>query len=752
MGEKAWLRAQESVLSSRAMFPTSVIFSASLVLFAGSLSVADDRAALVDGVQLLPPTGAPGGVSVVGPSAFAVIAGKEGKTLSPVVAAAHWEKGRVVAFGHNGYLGLTSEPDAAKLLLNAVEWAAGPAKARVGVHKNPALAEHLRAHGFKVDSLDGADWSKKFKGLAAICVDAHALDAMRDVLPVAKFVKDGGGLVTAATGWGWASTHAGKSLADDFPGNTLLRASGLVFNGRTPDKTDKVGYLVGSENLDLLNASRALDALVAHEEKKTSLDDAGLAQAGATISEALQAVPADDTTFSARIAALAKRPGAFILPTEKQPLKADQPLARLLLAYAGEQLKRSKPEALKPHPSAPDFPGAVPPNAKLEPRTLTIDTAVPGWHSTGLYAAPGALLRVKIPADAAGQGFRVRIGCHADKLWHLDSWKRVPDITTSTPLDAAQTAAANSFGGLVYIEVPDKPRTSSLAVTIEGAVGAPYYELGKTTRLQWLQLRAKPGPWAELACSRIVIAVPSSAIRTLEDPEPLMKFWDSVVAAEDELAGTASQRKRPERIVPDVQISAGYMHSGYPIMTWMDVVPLSVDVEKMRAGSWGHFHELGHNHQNGDWTFDGTTEVTCNIFSLYCMEKLCGKPPGIGHDAMEPDKVARRMAQHMSGSQSEKFARWKGDPFLALTMYAQLRAAFGWEPYQKVFAEYLTLPAAERPKNDQAKHDQWMVRMSKAVGKNLGPFFDAWGIPLTDAAKAEVASLPAWMPDGMPKS
>ena len=25
-----------------------------------------------------------------------------------------------------------------------------------------------------------------------------------------------------------------------------------------------------------------------------------------------------------------------------------------------------------------------------------------------------------------------------------------------------------------------------------------------------------------------------------------------------------------------------------------------------------------------DWTFDGTGEVTCNLFSLYVMDKLCG--------------------------------------------------------------------------------------------------------------------------------
>ena len=28
-------------------------------------------------------------------------------------------------------------------------------------------------------------------------------------------------------------------------------------------------------------------------------------------------------------------------------------------------------------------------------------------------------------------------------------------------------------------------------------------------------------------------------------------------------------------------------------------------------------HEFGHNMQRPEWTFDGATEVTCNIFSLH---------------------------------------------------------------------------------------------------------------------------------------
>jgi hypothetical protein len=170
----------------------------------------------------------------------------------------------------------------------------------------------------------------------------------------------------------------------------------------------------------------------------------------------------------------------------------------------------------------------------------------------------------------------------------------------------------------------------------------------------------------------------------------------------------------------------------------------------MNAGQWGFFHELGHNHQQGEWTFAGTVEVTCNLFSLYVCESVCGQPPGQGHDAMKPENVTKKTERY-TGTGVD-FEKWKADPFLALTMYNQLRQAFGWETYKKVFAEYRALPSGEKPKTDDEKRDQWMVRFSRAVGKNLGPFFQAWGVPTSEKARASIANLPAWMPDDFPKA
>ena len=89
-------------------------------------------------------------------------------------------------------------------------------------------------------------------------------------------------------------------------------------------------------------------------------------------------------------------------------------------------------------------------------------------------------------------------------------------------------------------------------------------------------------------------------------------------------------------------------------------------------------------------------------------------------------------------------------PRLALLMYAQIRDAFGWAAYKKVFAEYRALPREQRPRTDDQRRDRWLVRLSRTVGRDLGPFFQAWGVPTSEQARKSVAKLPPWMPENFP--
>ncbi len=251
----------------------------------------------------------------------------------------------------------------------------------------------------------------------------------------------------------------------------------------------------------------------------------------------------------------------------------------------------------------------MPRGAKPVSSTLHLDTRIPAWHSTGLYAAPGKVITVTLPPAAVDKGLTLRIGCHSDALWGLDSWRRMPEVCRTWPLREPATEAASSLGGLIYLDVPTGCSLGTLDVTIRGAVAAPLFVLDTTTRADWVRhIRSRPAPWAELATSKLILTVPSRVIRTLDDPEALLRLWDQVLDADADLARIPHERARPERFVLDEQISAGYMHSGYPIMAHLDVERAIVTAEKIAKGedTWGYFHEIGHNHQSGDWTFDGT--------------------------------------------------------------------------------------------------------------------------------------------------
>ena len=285
-----------------------------------------------------------------------------------------------------------------------------------------------------------------------------------------------------------------------------------------------------------------------------------------------------------------------------------------------------------------------------------------------------------------------------------------------------------------------------MSFTIAGAVEAPLFVLGKMTDAEWVQVRGRPGPWAELASDSVILTIPTSVARTVDNPTAIMEHWMKVLAADADLAGIPAKRMRPERYVADVQISVGYMHSGYPIMTHLDAATFMTNFDGLKEHGWGPYHEMGHNHQVGMWTFEGTTEVTCNLFTLYVLETVCGVKDAEKGRVLNEDGTRARLRYLAEGA---KFEKWKSDPFLALQMYAMIKREFGWGAYKKVFAEYRDLKASERPKGDEQERDQWMVRMSRAVGRNLGPFFERWGVPTTQGARDSVKELPGWMAEEM---
>lgn len=753
---------------------------------AGEAAGVPPVAELVADVRSVAAPGSPGMVMALSTSARPIVFGEmNGGALGPVVVAGPMGKGRVVAFGHSGYIdkGAMERGQTGLLMERMVAWAAGVdavggvrPRIRVGVFDGD-LAAWLKERGFESEGVKS--FEPATLGGFGVIVLGHRDLSDAQVRAVDSYIRGGGGVIAAHTGWGWQQIKARGGEPPDMrtnPLNVLLRDAGIAWSDQIVGEGADDSFDVTLKPTGPVTLAEALDVLLAEEAERAKTPAAAgsdakqaqaqrravIRQASAIATSGVRLVPRDDETIRPRLRAMMDAHAGGLVPSERVPLKFDRPLARLLMSIQLDEIRSLPVDEVKAHAAAVTFPGAVP-GADVAPRvsrTIVVNTKRPRWHSTGMYAAPGEVVTITMPTGGAGDGLSVRIGCHTDSLWHLAEWRRVPEVSRAWRLGAGATRVASAFGGLIYIDVP-RAGKELVEVTISGAVLAPRYVLGKTTPEQWNATgggtgaeatgRHAPAPWGEIETESVVISVPAAALRRLDDPKEIATLWQKILDEAADLRGISRERASAERFVPDVQISAGYMHSGYPIMTHLDVVDDLSLAATLRGGSWGLFHELGHNHQDSMWTFDGTVEVTCNLWSLYLMERISAKAVGVGHDAInDRSDRERRTAKHL-GTGAD-FGRWKSDPFLALEMYIQLREAFGWEPFKKVFAEYDRLPREQRPRNEAEKMDQWMTRMSRAVERNLGPFFELWGVPTSAGAREGLKELPVWMPAGWGES
>lgn len=212
---------------------------------------ADDLDALLAGVAEIGAPEVPGPLCVYGPEAFPVIVGRTlaGSIRAPVVAAGRWQAGRVVVLGHGGYFDRATldTADTGRLITNALRWAAdegAEAGPRIGVVSDVGRGE-LRAW-LQQAGHDATEVRLTQESLRS--VDVVALDIWNQSVPeldaLSSYVRAGGGLVTASTGWGWAQLHPDLNLVNDYAGNRLLASVGIQWPYDWLERTSQAGYAV----------------------------------------------------------------------------------------------------------------------------------------------------------------------------------------------------------------------------------------------------------------------------------------------------------------------------------------------------------------------------------------------------------------------------------------------------------------------------------------------------------------------------
>lgn len=713
--------------------------------------------------------------------------------------------GRFAALGHLAFLhaDLMASSDNATFAANLIYWLsrhqAGQATVRCAHDLAPGFRQALRAAGFAVEPLDMASLaSPATRPSVAACAvlllhgSCAALADPAACAGVLALVAHGAGLLLchdrplASPDTRLAAAGTTPFFTPDCVANELGLALGFAFVGLPLEISDAGDWRLEPH-------TPAAQRMVLHSHVGAAL--ASVAALMRSEPAALRSLPvavieliayaapylplqhADTILPEPLLQAVRARVGV-VAPSLAQPLVAGRVADRLAVLLAAHMAYNRSLTALTaagayavPHaalepapPGAAEFPGLCDEGARPVSRTVSLNTAQPGWQSVGLYAPPNALVRLTLgrastPHARLAEGVELflRIGVHADALFACAEWRRHPAVCTAAavPLHAGEGACAyafNALGGLVVVDVRPRGDASAvpaaqLVVTIDGAVEAPLFVLGTHDDRDWTAMLSRPAPWGELASGRIVFSLPRAMLRAIRRPGELLRVWDRVLESCSALAG-APPPARPERIVADVQLARGVLHSGYPVACAAQ--PMLLDCLDaalvMRQGAWSVFRALGHNFlRAGAAAFGGMEEVASMLFPLFVYDSLLAVAP-LSHPRL--NRKERKVRQYLFRAAGREITPlWQSDPLAGLHMYIQLIIAFGWELVMGVLRSYAAMPEETMPKDAAAACDLWVVRFCEIASRDLTAFFLLWGVPLTPACRIAVGHLPEWLPD-----
>ena len=409
--------------------------------------------------------------------------------------------------------------------------------------------------------------------------------------------------------------------------------------------------------------------------------------------------------------------------------------------------------------------------------------------STGLYKVPGEPITVELHSSPPNQSKAspyLVIGTHALGISPSGTILGEPVVASHSfelrgDLTYVNTKQAS---GLVYLE-SDVVGTDSFEVTISGAVRAPWFKVGRDTPEQWRDIiRHYPAPWAELEGELAILALPSEMIRHIDDPTPIINYYDQVVRDASTLVGlrahAGDERDRvpdlPFRFVMDVNfylnmvnawsfekgIGLNWIAFGNPFR-WID--PEYYYARYTLLHELGHLYEPAYEHtaleppgasegfasflayaeqaQEGYWFLGARIEVLG--LTYLCDDALFGYLPsffwiltGLLHPVL-----GKEYDPHIWANNSNTMIVWKKAFMIQLVRYCS------HEVIAKLYRQIRYVPEHELPAsgNQQARTDFFFENLCAALEKDLTLLFRDWYVPVSEEAYQRVAAKGYKRPD-----
>lgn len=367
---------------------------------------------------------------------------------------------------------------------------------------------------------------------------------------------------------------------------------------------------------------------------------------------------------------------------------------------------------------------------------------------TGRYVRSGEVLTVEVDGSPSWW-LELNIGTRGPmQVFGADGSEGM----ASTVLTGGTNTITADRSGIVF--VTNHSEWSAVPLVISGGHPQPVWVKGASTKDDFdAQMRSfSDAPIVTHVGDRIFADIQRSVIdapdvSTVYDPDLVTSRLDLAREHTDAIYGLSYDavgvaRKHGGRVYVSGPDSGGaYAFATYQ---WLSL-HVSSGASRALARStdwWTMWHEIGHTYQTPQYTWSGLGEVTVNISSLAAEKRTTG-----GNMLDDSPGLQQRISRYFADPVDKRHFENLTDegPFYPLFLFDQLRRSFGDDFYAALSQKYRVRRALGRPSegSDRQKIDSFALLTSEVADRDLGPFFRAWGVTVSEEVLAVMAQHPS---------